>query len=119
MRLPTRPILAASLAFAAAFMTFMTFLLYSTAGASAASAASAAVGASDKTTDTGEEPWRARDLNPVTFHDAPAHDPVPLVEDGRAVATLCLPAKPSAAVEAAVRELRSCVKEATGAELPV
>ncbi len=69
------------------------------------------------TSATGAEaPGLAKDLNPVTVKQAPAHAPVVLVENGQAKATLCLMGGASAR---AVDELQACIEAATGVKLPV
>jgi len=63
---------------------------------------------------------RADDLNPVTFKKAPSHAPVVFVKDGKPLGKICLVAeKPDRTLGLAVKELRECIKLATGAELPV
>jgi len=62
----------------------------------------------------------AGDLNPVIFHDRPAHAPVVLVDHGKPqVAVAVMIDKPSAALKDMVRELQESVEASTGAKLPV
>ena len=64
----------------------------------------------------------ASDLNPVTFHAAPAGAPVVLVEDGQAKASIAVgvpKAEVSSTLRAAVRDLQQFVEQATGAKLPI
>src|SRR5437773_7763143 len=63
-----------------------------------------------------EEPWKAPDLNAVSFDAAPAHEPIVLVSKGQAKANLCLMGTMDAM---AVAELQKCIQLATGVELPV
>lgn len=59
-------------------------------------------------------------LIPVTVKPAPAHAAVPLVENGQPKATICLMALPGGSRrEVALAELQECLRQATGAELPV
>ena len=60
----------------------------------------------------------ANDLNPVTFHGAPKHAPVVLVENGAATAMIVVQDNAPRAVSAAVRDLRHYIARTTGAELP-
>ena len=64
----------------------------------------------------GEQPASAPDLNPVTLLPPPTHEPIVLVENGQARATLCLMGDVD---PMAVAELQKCLKLATGSELPV
>src|SRR5438477_9215704 len=62
--------------------------------------------------------WDATDLNPVKTREAPKHDQIWLVQDGHPKATICLMGNGTAFPEA-LRELQTCIKLASGAELPV
>ena len=59
------------------------------------------------------------DLNPVTFRKAPKHDPVKLVIAGQAVGQIVRPAEQGRMLGAAIRDLQTFIREATGAELPI
>lgn len=60
------------------------------------------------------------DLNPVSFPPPPAHAPIPLVENSQPRATICVMAVPGGREsDAALAELKTCLREATGVELPV
>ncbi len=62
----------------------------------------------------------AEDLNPVTLHPAPTHEPVPLVKEGKAVGRVrVMTPEPSRMLRAAVRDLGLHIEYATGAKLPV
>jgi hypothetical protein len=63
-------------------------------------------------------PREAPDLNPVRVHQSPKQDRIPIVENGKPIATLCLTGKSLADLEA-VKELQTCIKLASGVELPV
>lgn len=60
------------------------------------------------------------DLNPVTAKTAPSHAPIPLIENGQPKATICVMTMPGGRErDVALAELQACLREATGAELPV
>ncbi len=59
-------------------------------------------------------PWQAKDINPVTMHDAPTHEPVVLVKDGQPRASIVVMNNAAGA-----GELQSFIRQATGAELPI
>lgn len=62
----------------------------------------------------------ASDLLPVTQREAPQHVPVVLVEKGLARAAICvMDVAGSREWNCALQELQECVREATGAELPI
>jgi hypothetical protein len=64
----------------------------------------------------------ANDLSPVTFKTAPTHDPVRLVEQGRAPAKIIVMTpkeKVSEELSFAIKDLQTFVKLATGAELAI
>src|SRR5438105_2590492 len=64
------------------------------------------------------EPWNAPDLNPVKVREAPKHDPIIVVKNGQPKATICLMGNGTGYREAA-RELQTCIKLSSGAELPI
>ncbi|MEX2607919.1 MAG: DUF4838 domain-containing protein [Kiritimatiellia bacterium] len=59
------------------------------------------------------------DLNPVTFHAAPEHDPVVLVKDGVPLGYICVMTELNGPLKTVVDELQETVRKTTGAELPV
>ena len=60
------------------------------------------------------------DLNPVKLNPAPQHQPVPLIENGKPLATICVMDVPaSGQFSTALKELEACLSEASGAKLPV
>lgn len=60
------------------------------------------------------------DLNPVTFRQAPAHEPVVLVENGVPRAAIVLmDVKMTDQMQYALRELQECIELTTGAKMPV
>jgi len=64
--------------------------------------------------------WKAKDLNPVTFHKAPNHEPVVLVKDGKALGKIVIMApKRTEKRYEAVQRLQQIIKQATGAELEI
>ena len=60
-----------------------------------------------------------KDLNPVTFKEAPTHPPRLLVEKGQPKASIAVMGQRSAALNQAVQELQSFIFEATGVKLPI
>ena len=62
-----------------------------------------------------------RDLNPVTIKPAPTHAPIRLAENGQPKATICVMDFSCSERERgnALLELKECLRDATGAELPV
>jgi len=63
----------------------------------------------------GAQPWKAKDLLPVTVKRTPKHKPVVLVKDGKPLATICGIGK---GIEPA-RDLQTWIRATTGAELPI
>ena len=62
----------------------------------------------------------APDLLPVTVRPAPKHEPIVLVEDGTAKATICVMGTiGSRELSTALSELKVCIEQATRAKLPV
>jgi hypothetical protein len=63
---------------------------------------------------------RVADLTPVAAHPTQAHEPVPIVIDGRPQAVVYVAAdQPSDKLRMLVAELVECIRERTGAELQV
>ena len=62
----------------------------------------------------GQQPWKAKDLNPVTIRPAPQHATIKLVENGQPKATIVVMNEAAGA-----DHLQSFIKQATGAELPI
>lgn len=60
------------------------------------------------------EPWKAKDLHPVTCRKALDHPPLALVRDGQSTATICVMSNAAAA-----DELQKYIEVATGAKLPI
>jgi len=61
-----------------------------------------------------EPHWRAADLNPVTVKEAPRHEPIVLVQDGRPRASIVAPGRKTGA-----GMLQGFIRKATGVELPI
>lgn len=60
------------------------------------------------------------DLNPVKVNTAPQHPPIAVVEKGKAVTSICVMDVPaSGEFVLALKELESCITEATGAKLAI
>ncbi len=62
---------------------------------------------------------KARDLNPVQLHDAPAHPPITLVENGKSTAAVVIHPGVTNDLAPLVKELEEVFRLTTGAELPV
>lgn len=62
--------------------------------------------------------WKAKDLNPVKLHDAPRHEPVTIVSDGKAVAKIAVMVD-SPRCREAVAVLQRAIQQATGAKVEV
>jgi hypothetical protein len=60
------------------------------------------------------EPWKAKDLNPVTFKTAPGHPPVTLVKDGQPPAVICAMSNAAGA-----EDLQKFIAAATGVKLEI
>jgi len=73
--------------------------------------------------------WQAKDLNSVTFHKAPGHEPVVLVKDGKPAAVIVSYVKPlqgsglqrkaNRVMRRMISELQGAIVQSTGARLPV